>query len=54
MNIIEIDNEQLDDLKMFLERSEMRGFEVTRFMRLASAISSAKPKEPPKKEVEEK
>lgn len=54
MFTIELTEQQLRSLKMFLERSEMRGFEVNSFLSLVQTISGAKPVEISKKEVEEK
>lgn len=54
MFTIELTEQQLQSLKMFLERSELRGYEVTQFLSLAQTISDAKPIEISKKEVEEK
>ena len=54
MFTIELTEPQLHSLKMFLERSELRGYEVTQFLSLAQTISNAQPVEISKKEVEEK
>jgi hypothetical protein len=43
MFTIELTEPQLRILKSFLERSEMRGYEVTQFLALVQAISDAKP-----------
>ena len=43
MFTIELTEPQLRMLKAFLERSEMRGFEVPQFLALVQAISAAKP-----------
>jgi hypothetical protein len=43
MFTIELTEPQLRILKSFLERSEMRGYEVTQFLGLVQAISNAKP-----------
>jgi hypothetical protein len=40
---IELTEQQIRNLKMFLERSEMRGFEVPQFLTLVQVISDAKP-----------
>jgi len=45
MFTIELTEPQLRSLKMFLDRSEMRGYEVTQFLSLAQIISNAKPVE---------
>lgn len=45
MFTLEINEQQLRNLKMFLERSEMRGFEINQFLSLVQAISAAKPVE---------
>jgi hypothetical protein len=43
MFTIELTEPQLRLLKAFLERSEMRGYEVTQFLGLVQTISNAKP-----------
>ena len=53
MFTVELTESQLRILKAFLERSEMRGYEVTQFLGLVQTISNAKPVEISKKEVEE-
>ena len=48
---IAINETQLRDLKVFLERCDLRGVEAARFLSLAQAINQARPVED-KKEVE--
>lgn len=38
--------QQLGDLRTFLERSELKGFETVRFLELAQAIGRAKEEGP--------
>jgi hypothetical protein len=45
---------QLRDLKVFLERCDLRGVEAARFLSLVQAISQAKPEKTSEKEVETK
>ena len=40
---IELTEQQLRSLKMFLERSEMRGYETAQFLALVQVINSATP-----------
>jgi hypothetical protein len=47
MFTIEMNEPQLRNLKMFLERSEMRGYEINQFLSLVQAISDAKPAQSP-------
>lgn len=42
MVTITITSQQLGDLRTFLERSELKGFETVRFLELAQAIGRAK------------
>lgn len=42
MFTVELTEPQLRILKAFLERSEIRGYEVTQFLGLVQAISAAK------------
>jgi hypothetical protein len=43
MYTLELTEQHLRNLKMFLERSEMRGYEVSQFLSLVEAVSGAKP-----------
>lgn len=43
---------QLRDVKIFLERCDLKGVEVARFLSLAQAIGQAKVVEPPSPEIE--
>jgi hypothetical protein len=58
MFTIELTEQQLRSLKMFLERSEMRGYETAQFLALVQVINSATPSEEKEKKsifrVEEK
>ena len=47
---ITLNETQLRDLKVFLERCDLRGVEASRFLALVAAINQASPSE--KKEVE--
>jgi len=43
MFTVEFTEQHLRNLKMFLERSEMRGYEINQFLSLVEAVSNAKP-----------
>lgn len=54
MNILKIEDQQLRDLRNFLERVELRGYEVPRFMAVVDVLANpeATPQNSLKKEVE--
>jgi hypothetical protein len=52
LQIIKLTEQQLRDLKIFLERVELRGVEAVRFTALVQSINAAQAEAPSKNQVD--